>query len=101
MRNLGSGGSLLTIEKTCYRDCSASTNVCQFQIAGGEVFGDATVAAAMIDRLVHRAEVVSLMATATGCRTVTSGGCLATTTLEAHKAVNSQLAKRGSDLGCR
>jgi len=27
---------------------------------GGEVFGDATVAAAMIDRLVHHAEVVSL-----------------------------------------
>ena len=26
----------------------------------GEVFGDATVAAAMIDRLVHHAEVVSL-----------------------------------------
>jgi len=26
----------------------------------GEVFGDATAAAAMIDRLVHRAEVISL-----------------------------------------
>jgi DNA replication protein DnaC len=26
----------------------------------GEVFGDATVAAAMIDRLVHHAEVISL-----------------------------------------
>jgi hypothetical protein len=37
----------------------------------GEVFGDDVVAAAMIDRLVHHAEVVASRATATGSRTVT------------------------------
>jgi DNA replication protein DnaC len=31
-----------------------------FGIAGGDVFGDDVVAAAMIDRLVHHAEVISL-----------------------------------------
>src|SRR4051794_28025311 len=38
----------------------------------GEVFGDDVVAAAMIDRLVHHAEVVSSRATATGSKTATS-----------------------------
>jgi IstB-like ATP binding protein len=54
----------------------------------GEVFGDATVAAAMIDRLVHHAEVVNKgdnYETATGSRTKTSGECL-TTTLGDHLA---------------
>jgi hypothetical protein len=37
----------------------------------GEVFGDDVVAAAMIDRLVHHANVVALKATATGSRTET------------------------------
>lgn len=41
----------------------------------GEVFGDAVAAAAMIDRLVHHAEVVSMKATATDSKTETSGGC--------------------------
>jgi DNA replication protein DnaC len=40
----------------------------------GETFGDAVVSAAMIDRLVHQAEVVTSKATATGSRTATSGG---------------------------
>ena len=38
----------------------------------GEVFGDDVVAAAMIDRLVHHAEVVALKATATDSKTETS-----------------------------
>src|SRR2546421_6749818 len=38
----------------------------------GEVFGDDVVAAAMIDRLVHHAEVIAPRATATGSRTATS-----------------------------
>ena len=37
----------------------------------GEVFGDDVVAAAMIDRLVHHAEVVALKVTAIGSRTAT------------------------------
>jgi hypothetical protein len=37
--------------------------------ASGEIFGDETVAAAMIDRLVHHAEILSLKATAAGCAT--------------------------------
>jgi hypothetical protein len=45
----------------------------------GEVFGDAVAAAAMIDRLVHHAEVVSMKATATDSKTETSGGCQQTT----------------------
>ncbi len=38
----------------------------------GEVFGDDEVAAAMIDRLVHHAEVISLKGESTGSRTATS-----------------------------
>jgi IstB-like ATP binding protein len=38
----------------------------------GEVFGDDVVTAAMIDRLVHQAEVIALKATATCSRTATS-----------------------------
>ncbi|MCV7185732.1 ATP-binding protein [Mycolicibacterium murale] len=38
----------------------------------GEVFGDGVVAAAMIDRLVHHAEVISLKETATASKTETS-----------------------------
>jgi DNA replication protein DnaC len=38
----------------------------------GEVFGDDVVAAAMIDRLVHHAEVIALKATPTGSKTETS-----------------------------
>jgi hypothetical protein len=38
----------------------------------GEVFGDDIVAAAMIDRLVHHAEVIALKATATASKTATS-----------------------------
>jgi hypothetical protein len=45
----------------------------------GEVFGDATVAAAMIDRLVHHAEVVSLKGDSCS-KIATSGGCQQTTT---------------------
>jgi hypothetical protein len=41
----------------------------------GEVFGDDVVAAAMIDRLVHHAEVISLRAIRTGCATATSAAC--------------------------
>jgi hypothetical protein len=38
----------------------------------GEVFGDDVVAAAMIDRLVHHAEVLALKETATDSKTETS-----------------------------
>jgi DNA replication protein DnaC len=38
----------------------------------GEVFGDEVVAAAMIDRLVHHAEVVSLRGDSYGSKTETS-----------------------------
>ena len=38
----------------------------------GEVFGDDVVAAAMIDRLVHHAEVIALKETATASKTATS-----------------------------
>ncbi|MFC7649380.1 IS21-like element helper ATPase IstB [Streptosporangium lutulentum] len=41
----------------------------------GEVFGDDVVAAAMIDRLVHHAEVISLKETATASKTVTLAAC--------------------------
>ena len=39
----------------------------------GEIFGDEVVAAAMIDRLVHHAEISPSRATATGYETRTSG----------------------------
>ena len=48
----------------------------------GETFGDDTVAAAMIDRLVHHAEVIALKATATDSKTATSGGHPPTTPTE-------------------
>ena len=40
--------------------------------AWGEIFGDDVVAAAMIDRLVHHAEILALEATPTGSKTATS-----------------------------
>jgi hypothetical protein len=40
----------------------------------GEICGDEVAAAAMIDRLVHHAEILSLKATATGSATAISGG---------------------------
>jgi DNA replication protein DnaC len=59
----------------------------------GETFGDATVAAAMIDRLVHHAEVASSKATSTGSKTVTSDGwCLATTERDQHPEEGGQFS---------
>jgi hypothetical protein len=40
--------------------------------AWGEIFGDEITAAAMIDRLVHHAEILTLKATATASKTATS-----------------------------
>ena len=40
--------------------------------ARGEIFGDDVVAAAMIDRLVHHAEILALKATPTASKTATS-----------------------------
>jgi len=40
--------------------------------AWGEIFGDDVVAAAMIDRLVHHAEILALKATPTASKTATS-----------------------------
>jgi DNA replication protein DnaC len=48
----------------------------------GEVFGDATVAAAMIDRLVHHAEVVNLKGESYRLKDKIRGGCLAKTRSE-------------------
>lgn len=62
----------------------------------GEVFGDATVAAAMIDRLVHHAEVVSLKGDSYRLKDRDLGGCLTTTQRDriAGRGVSSQPAKR-------
>jgi len=48
----------------------------------GEVFGDDTVAAAMIGRLVHHAEVISLKGDSYGMRGATSDGVPAANTRE-------------------
>jgi IstB-like ATP binding protein len=50
----------------------------------GEIFGDDVVAAAMIDRLVHQAEIVASKATATASATATSPAPHGTT--EQHSA---------------
>ena len=42
--------------------------------AWGEIFGDDVVATAMIDRLVHHAEILASRATATASKTATSPG---------------------------
>jgi hypothetical protein len=67
----------------------------------GEVFGDAVVAAAMIDRLAHHAKVVSMKGDSYRLRTVTSGGCLQTTLREQWTRPGGQFSTggRGSVLG--
>src|SRR4051812_47189098 len=49
----------------------------------GEIFGDDIVAAAMIDRLVHHAEILALKGDSTACAIATSHGRPATTELSA------------------
>jgi hypothetical protein len=60
----------------------------------GETFGDASVAGAMIDELVHRAEVINLKGDANGSRTATSGGCLQTTLRNRTRRKGSQRVDR-------
>jgi IstB-like ATP binding protein len=63
----------------------------------GETFGDAVVAAAMMDRLVHRAEVVRLKGDSYRSKTATSGGCPLTTQRDHRpgEGVNFQPSPRG------
>jgi DNA replication protein DnaC len=58
----------------------------------GEVFGDATVAAAMIDRLVHHAEVISLKGDSYRLKTATSGGSPPTTRSDHRPGEGGQLS---------
>jgi DNA replication protein DnaC len=68
----------------------------------GEVFGDEVVAAAMIDRLVHHAEVVSLRGTPTDSKTETSAAPQARpTTTNDQPGGQYSTAARGSVFTCR
>ena len=63
----------------------------------GEVFGDDVVAAAMIDRLVHHAEVLASRTTATGSKTETS----AASQPQPPPTSKDQTTGRGSIFRCR
>jgi hypothetical protein len=60
----------------------------------GEVFGDTTVAAAMIDRLVHHAEVVNLKRDSYRLKDKNLGGCLAKTRLRDDPVGGSKFNRR-------
>ena len=60
--------------------------------AWGEIFGDDVVAAAMIDRLVHHAEILALKATPTASKTATSPDTLSAS--DARGERRSGLARR-------